>query len=89
MSTPPWSLQDAKARFSAVVDAALSGEPQVVTRHGRRAVVVVSAREYDALQQNAKAAAPGFVEHLLSMPKGKVRVDARRARVTLREVDLE
>jgi prevent-host-death family protein len=89
MSTPPWSLQDAKARFSAVVDAALSGEPQIVTRHGRRAVVVMSATAYDTLQQNAKAAAPGFVEHLLSIPKGKGPVDTKRGSVTLREVDFE
>lgn len=87
MSSLPWSLQDAKARFSAVVDAALNGEPQVVTRHGRRAVVVVSAQEYDALQHNAKAAAPGFIEHLLSMPKGGA--DVERAHVALRDVDLE
>lgn len=87
MSSLPWSLQDAKAQFSAVVDAALGGEPQVVTRHGRRAVVVVSAEEYDALQRNAKAAAPGFIEHLLSMPKG--RMDAGRGALALRDVDFE
>jgi antitoxin Phd len=30
-----WSLQDAKNRFSAVVDAAARGEPQMVTRRGK------------------------------------------------------
>ena len=30
-----WSLQDAKNRFSAVVNAALDGSPQMVTRRGR------------------------------------------------------
>jgi prevent-host-death family protein len=30
-----WTLQDAKNRFSAVVEAALAGEPQRVTRRGR------------------------------------------------------
>ena len=38
-----WSLQDAKNRFSAVVNAALAGEPQRVTRRGEP-VVVVSCR---------------------------------------------
>ena len=38
-----WSLQDAKNKFSAVVDAALSGKPQEVSRRGRPAVVVISA----------------------------------------------
>ena len=35
-----WSLQDAKNRFSAVVDAAVGGDPQRVTRRGKPAVVV-------------------------------------------------
>ncbi len=37
-----WSLQDAKNRFSALVNAALSGEPQRVTRRGQPAVVVLA-----------------------------------------------
>jgi prevent-host-death family protein len=31
-----WKLQDAKARFSEVVDRALDDGPRVVTRHGER-----------------------------------------------------
>ena len=41
-----WTLQDAKNRFSAVVDAALAGQPQEVSRRGKPAVVVLSAAEY-------------------------------------------
>jgi prevent-host-death family protein len=37
-----WKLQDAKARFSELVDRALANGPQLVTRHGNNAVVVVS-----------------------------------------------
>jgi len=36
-----WQLQEAKARFSEVVERALQGEPQVVTRRGKKAVVVL------------------------------------------------
>lgn len=36
-----WQLQEAKARFSEVVERALKGEPQVVTRRGKKAVVVL------------------------------------------------
>ena len=36
-----WSLQDAKNRFSAVVDAALAGEPQEVSRRGKPAALVM------------------------------------------------
>jgi len=41
-----WQLQEAKNRFSEVVDRALSDGPQTITRHGRPTVVIVSALEY-------------------------------------------
>jgi antitoxin Phd len=44
-----WQLQEAKQRFSEVVRRAQHEGPQVVTRHGDRAVVVISADEYDRL----------------------------------------
>ena len=43
-----WALHDAKARFSELVDRALTEGPQEVTRHGRDAVVVVAKAEFDA-----------------------------------------
>ncbi|WP_420441832.1 type II toxin-antitoxin system Phd/YefM family antitoxin [Candidatus Palauibacter sp.] len=63
-----WPLYDAKNRFSAVVDAAVAGEPQRVTRRGRPAVVVIAAGEYERLRRLEKANAPSFAELLLSMP---------------------
>jgi prevent-host-death family protein len=48
--SPPagtWKLQDAKARFSEVVKRAQSEGPQRVTVHGRDAVVVVSAAQFE------------------------------------------
>ena len=50
-----WQLQDAKNRFSAVVDAALSGFPQRVTRRGKPIVVVLSVDEYERLCQLERA----------------------------------
>lgn len=69
MTTGRWSLQDAKNRFSAVVSAAESGEPQLVTKRGRPAVVVLSAEEYARLREKDRLTKPSFVEHLLSAPK--------------------
>lgn len=66
-----WTLQDAKNRFSAVVDAALAGVPQKVTRRGKPAVVVVSDAEYRELLKAAQQARPSFAEHLLSFPAGE------------------
>ena len=64
-----WALQDAKNRFSALVDAARGGEPQTVTRRGAPAVVVLAVEDYQRLRRAEKAGAPSFVEHLLAIPK--------------------
>ena len=69
-----WRLEDAKAQFSAVVDRALLGVPQFVTRRGKDAVVVLSSEDYSALQSRPESAQSAdrnvnFVEHLLAMPK--------------------
>jgi prevent-host-death family protein len=44
-----WRLEEAKNRFSEVVRRALAHEPQLVTRRGRDAVVVVSAQDYQRM----------------------------------------
>ncbi len=41
-----YSVHEARSRFSEVVDRALAGEPQRVTRHGKETVVVVSEAEW-------------------------------------------
>ena len=68
MSSSTWSLQDAKNRFSSVVDAARHGKPQVVTKHGKPAVVVVDVAEYARLRHLERLKAPTFADHLLAMP---------------------
>ena len=44
-----WKLQDAKARFSEVFRMARARGPQRITKHGKEAVVVVPAEEYERL----------------------------------------
>lgn len=64
-----WRLQDAKNRFSAVVDAALNGEPQKVTRRGVWVSVVLSAEEYERLRRLDQGSAPSLGAMLLQMPQ--------------------
>ena len=64
-----WALQDAKNKFSALVNAALAGEAQFVTRRGRPVVVVVSEEEYERLRRLEKSNAPSLGELLLEMPR--------------------
>ncbi len=59
-----WQLQDAKNQFSKLVQCARVEGPQIVTLRGERAVVVLSARDYDALTANR----PNIVDSLLSGP---------------------
>jgi antitoxin Phd len=67
MARSSWSVQDAKNRFSEVVEAARRA-PQTVTKHGKPAVVVVAADEYARLQTLGRLKAPRFNDHLLAMP---------------------
>ncbi len=45
----PWTLTEAKAKFSSLVDRALKGEPQRVVRNGREEVVVLDAATYKTI----------------------------------------
>jgi len=77
-----WKLQDAKARFSEVVDRALKDGPQIVTRHGEKAVVVVAYRDFAGTEPQED-----FKAFLLSAPK--VGLDLGRLRRRLpRRLDL-
>ena len=66
MENRPWSLQDAKTRFSALVEAARGGRPQ---QRGAPAVVVLAAGEYARLKALDEQQASSFVDHLLAMPQ--------------------
>jgi len=41
-----WGIADAKARFSEMIERALSEGPQTITRNGRKTVIVVAADEW-------------------------------------------
>lgn len=64
MSVVVWQLQAAKQRFSELVERARRDGPQVVTKHGKDAVVVVSAEEYRRL----RGGGPSLVEFIRSAP---------------------
>jgi antitoxin Phd len=49
-----WQVQDAKARFSELLDATLRKGPQVVTRRGVETAVLVPMAEWNRLQRDAR-----------------------------------
>jgi prevent-host-death family protein len=60
---PVWPVQDAKARFSEFLDACITEGPQVVTRRGAEAAVLVPIAEWRRLQA---AARPSLKQLLLA-----------------------
>jgi antitoxin Phd len=70
-----WQLQEAKSRFSEFLDAALTKGPQVVTRRGVEAAVLVPIEEWRRMQTVAR---PNIKELLLSGPKFENLIPPRR-----------
>ena len=62
-------MQRAKNQLSAVIDAARAGEPQIVTRHGKPAAVVLKFEDYERLKALEAKALPSFTDLLLAMPQ--------------------
>jgi len=48
-----YPLNEARSQFSKLIDRALAGEPQRVTRHGKDAVVIVSEAEWEGRPKSA------------------------------------
>ena len=49
-----WPVQDAKARFSELLASSIKDGPQLVTKHGRAAAVLVPIRQWNAIQAGAR-----------------------------------
>jgi prevent-host-death family protein len=91
MRQAQWQLQTAKAQLSELIEAALRGRPQRITRRGKDAVMVLSERAYVALKSSAKKDAPDFAAHLLAMPRhktGRSGEVAPRTKLALRDIEL-
>jgi prevent-host-death family protein len=60
MDADNWTVAEAKAKFSEVIERARSGGPQTITRNGRVAAVVVAAEEWDRKTKRAGSLAEFF-----------------------------
>ena len=80
-----WQLQDAKARFSEFLDAALTKGPQVVTRRGVEAAVLVPIAEWRRVQQSRR---PNIKELLLGPgPRFELKLPLRRQGKSRKAID--
>ena len=84
MSAATWTVAEAKAKFSEVIDEARSNGPQTVTRNGRKAVVIVSAEEWDRRTRRVGTLADFFA----ASPLRDSDIDLDRVKDGPREIDL-
>jgi antitoxin Phd len=75
-----WQLQEAKNKFSEVVDEAIKHGPQIITKRGVETVIVLSYAEYRKAMLNQKKLSDFFRES----PLAQVDLDLRRGRSGLR-----
>jgi prevent-host-death family protein len=69
-----WQLQEAKKRFSEVVDLALREGPQEISRHGKKAVVIVSCEEFNRMKRGSES----LEEFLRKSPLRGLELDRSR-----------
>ena len=78
-----WSLQDAKNQFSELVRRVLTDGPQLVTRSGQDAVVIIAVSEYERLT----ASPDSLVAFLQASPLADVTLEFDRPRESGRPLD--
>ncbi|HWY69002.1 MAG TPA: type II toxin-antitoxin system Phd/YefM family antitoxin [Terriglobales bacterium] len=84
MSTHTWTVAEAKAKFSQVIERAKSDGPQTITRNGRTAVVVVAADEWERKTKRKG----NLAEFFASSPLRNSGVKIKRLHGNLRKIDL-
>lgn len=80
-----WQLQDAKSKLSELVDRALTQGAQIITRRGRKAVVVLPYAEYERLTRGSG----GLAKYLLSSPLAGSDLAVERNQDLPREIGIE
>jgi prevent-host-death family protein len=71
-----WQLQQAKSRFSELVNKALREGPQIITRHGDEVAVIIAYSEFARLQKPQGS----LVDFFRASPLAEVELDIERDR---------
>lgn len=83
-SDAPWTVSDAKARLSEVLDKARTEGPQIITRNGKEAAVVVGIEEWERKTKRKGTLA----DFLLASPLRGSDIDLERLPDQPRDIDL-
>ena len=84
MENNTWQLQDAKSKFSQLVENAIHSSPQFVTKHGNNAVVVLSFEDYKKMIKPQKDLFSFFQDS----PFGGFELDISRSKELPRDIGL-
>lgn len=84
MKPHAWTVAEAKAKFSEVIERAQSGGPQTITKNGRTAVVVVAADEWERKTRRIG----NLAEFFAASPLRGSRLKTRRSKDRPRDLDL-
>jgi prevent-host-death family protein len=84
MNNDVWQLQEAKNRFSEVVNKALEEGPQTVTRHGEEIVVILSKTEYNRLLKSQTS----LLDFFRQSPLVGIELDLERDQSLPRDINL-
>ncbi|HTZ97968.1 MAG TPA: type II toxin-antitoxin system Phd/YefM family antitoxin [Terriglobales bacterium] len=80
MATQDWTVAEAKAKFSEVIERALSDGPQTITRNGRKTAVIVGAEEWERKAHRVGNLAEFFANSPLRGSGLKIRRSKERPR---------
>ncbi len=84
MQADIWTVAEAKAKFSELIDRARETGPQKITRKGREAVVVVSVDEWE--QKTRRTG--NLAEFFAASPLRGSKLKASRSKGGMRKLDL-
>jgi len=84
MKDNTWQLQEAKSKFSQLVEDAMHKEPQIVTKHGNKAVVVLSFDEYTKITKPKS----DLVKFLKESPLAEAALEITRNKDVPRDISL-
>lgn len=84
MSADAWTVAEAKAKFSELIEKARSEGPQTITRKGKTAVVVVATEEWERKTKRTG----NLAEFFAASPLRGSELEVERTKGGLREPDL-
>lgn len=79
-----WQLQEAKNKFSQLVEKAQYEGPQFVTKHGKETVVVLSVADYKKIIKPKS----NLFHFFQTSPLSKVSIDIDRDKSAGRDIEL-